>query len=472
MTSKKDTTPGHSIERLVAVSNRTAAGSESRAGGLAVALWDSLAETSGVWIGWSGATLDSLRARPRKIVEDGVSFVLADMTKPEYESYYLGYSNSVLWPVMHNRLDLAVFDGSYFETYEAINWRFARIVEEESKPGDLIWVHDYHFFLLARFLKQTGWSGRCGFFLHIPFPGPEIFRAIPSHRALGKGLMAYDVIGLQTEQDVENLTNYFCSEFDAEELGDNKLKIEDRTVQLLHCPIGIDVDGFSRLATEDVANEAAGRIASMLGQRDLVIGVDRMDYSKGLPQRFEGMALLFDQHPELHGKISYTQIAPPSRSVVGEYVQLRQQLDELTGRINGDHGDLDWIPIRYLARGYRRDEIAGLYRLAKVGLVTPLQDGMNLVAKEYVAAQDPDNPGVLILSQFAGAAEQMSEALIINPHDNQAIADAVVEALNMPLDERKRRWRILYDGICQQDISWWREQFLSAFDALSEPETT
>jgi trehalose 6-phosphate synthase len=190
-----------------------------------------------------------------------------------------------------------------------------------------------------------------------------------------------------------------------------------------------------------------------------------MDYSKGLPQRFEGMATLFDKYPVLHGSISFTQIAPPSRSVVEEYAQLRQQLDELSGRINGDYGDLDWIPIRYLARGYERDELAGLYRLARVGLVTPLQDGMNLVAKEYIAAQDPDDPGVLVLSQFAGAAEQMKEALIINPHDRDAVADSVLTALNMPLEERQRRWRILYDGICRQDITWWREHFLSAFDS-------
>lgn len=471
MTKTEASTGKRKFDRLVAVSNRTAAGEGSRAGGLAVALWDTLAETKGLWIGWSGEILDYPKARPAKTVEDGVSFALSDLSKPEYESYYLGFSNSVLWPVLHNRLDLAVFNSEYFESYEAINWRFARIVAEESRPGDLVWVHDYHFLLLAKFLKQTEWTGPCGFFLHIPFPGAEIFRAIPQHRELGLGLISYDVIGLQTKTDVENLRMYLESEFDAKVLDEEHIEVRGRTIQLRHCPIGIDVDGFSLVATEPVAEEAAARISSMLGQRDLVIGVDRMDYSKGLPQRFKGMATLLEQRPSLHGKISYTQIAPPSRSVVGEYVQLRQQLDELTGRINGDYGDLDWIPIRYLARGYKREEIAGLYRLAKIALVTPLQDGMNLVAKEFIAAQDPEDPGVLILSQFAGAAEQMTEALIVNPHDNQAVADAVYEALKMPLDERKRRWQALYKGIHGHDIRWWREHFLAGFDAKDDAAT-
>jgi trehalose 6-phosphate synthase len=228
------------------------------------------------------------------------------------------------------------------------------------------------------------------------------------------------------------------------------------------------VDAFVEASTCDEARLAASKLNKFLGNRQLVLGVDRMDYSKGLIQRFEGMADLFDRHPDVHGHISFTQIAPPSRSVVEEYQQLRQQLDELSGRINGDYGDLDWIPIRYLARGYDRDQIAGLYRQAKVCLVTPLQDGMNLVAKEFVAAQDPEDPGVLVLSQFAGAAEQMLEALIVNPYDASAIAEAVYRAIHMPLDERQARWRVLMDGIQSQDLIWWRERFLNAVPAGSE----
>ena len=452
-----------SSSRLVAVSNRTAYGSP-RAGGLAVALSDTLAETGGLWIGWSGKIFDMPRRRVLNTDEDGVSFALIDMSKAEYEGFYLGYANSVLWPVMHNRLDLAVFDSDYFAAYKAINRQFADVVAAQTTQDDLIWVQDYHFFLLAQILKDAGCDRRTGFFLHIPFPAPEVFRSIPDHMTLAAGLCAYDVVGLQSSHDCANFARYIQEEIGAEKIDDEHFRIGDHILTLRLCPIGIDAEGFSLSATSQSANDASRKLARFLGDRDLVIGVDRMDYSKGLPQRFEGMAVLFDKYPELHGKISFTQIAPPSRSVVEEYAQLRQQLDELSGRINGDYGDLDWIPIRYLARGYEREELAGLYRLARVGLVTPLQDGMNLVAKEYVAAQNPDNPGVLVLSQFAGAADQMTDALIINPHDRNAVAEAVRTALNMPLEERQRRWRALYDGICRQDINWWREHFLAAFD--------
>lgn len=452
--------------RLVAVSNRTAAGQENKAGGLAVALWETLADTNGQWIGWSGRILDFPSNRAKTAFDDGVEFALTDYSRQQYDGFYLGYSNSVLWPVMHNRIDLAVFDADFFRYYSEINEKFANIVRRQASEDDLVWVHDYHFFLLGGLLRDEGWKGPCGFFLHIPFPAPEVFRAIPEHRKLAEALCAYDVVGLQCGKDLANLAQYLEEEFSAEELPDGRFRVGERVVRLLHCPIGIDTEGFARAAIEAPAAQAANRLSKFLGDRDLVIGVDRMDYSKGLPQRFEGMAELFDRYPELHGKISFTQIAPPSRSVVEEYAHLREKLDELSGRINGDYGDLDWIPIRYLARGYDREEIAGLYRLAKACLVTPLQDGMNLVAKEFVAAQDPEDPGVLILSQFAGAAEQMKEALIINPYDTTAIAEAVKRAIEMPVEERQDRWHKLYDGLIRQDISWWRRRFLDAFETV------
>ena len=452
--------------RLVAVSNRTAHGEESKAGGLAVALWDALESTKGLWVGWSGKIYDHPSDRFKSDEQDGVSFALCDYSKAEYEGFYLGYANSVLWPVMHGRVDLAKFDSSYFAAYLAVNQRFAEGLQANANEDDIIWVHDYHFLLVARFLKDAGWTRSCGFFLHVPFPGPDTFRSIPDHHLLAEGLIAYDVVGLQSERDVDNLKMYLEREMDAVHLDETRMKIGAQTVQILHCPIGIDADGFSQTAMCDEAVEASKKLSVFLRNRHLVIGVDRMDYSKGLPQRFEGMAQFFDDYPDLHGRVSYTQIAPPSRSVVDEYVQLRGRLDALAGRINGDYGDLDWIPVRYLARGYPREEIAGLYRLARVCLVTPLQDGMNLVAKEFIAAQDPDDPGVLILSQFAGAAEQMSEALIVNPHDAKDIARAVHDALKMSLDERKRRWQVLYASVCRQDIRWWRERFLDTLASI------
>ena len=448
--------------RLVAVSNRTAAGGESKAGGLAVALWDTLVETKGLWIGWSGRVLDRETDRVLKSEEEGVCFALSDLSRREYDGFYLGYANSVLWPVMHSRIDLAVFENDFFADYYIVNEKFARMTIREASEEDFVWVHDYHFFLLARMMRVRGWTGKVGFFLHIPFPAPDSFRAIPHHRELGEALADYDIVGVQTGRDLYNLARYLEEEFGAEELPDGRYRVGERVVRLLHCPIGIDVESFAHAAEDERAILAAARLVKFLGDRQLVLGIDRMDYSKGLPQRFEGMAHLFDQHPDVHGHISFTQVAPPSRTFVEGYVQLREELDQLCGRINGDYGDLDWIPIRYLARGYAREEVAGFYRIARVCLVTPLQDGMNLVAKEFIAAQNPDDPGVLVLSQFAGAAEQMKEALIVNPYDANAISEAVYRAMHMPVDERKGRWAALMDGLRAQDLNWWRRRFLDA----------
>ena len=456
------------MPKLIAVSNRTPAGNVARAGGLAVALRDVLSSSGGIWVGWSGKLFDFPSHRPRRVSEAGIDFSLLDLSKADFDGYYLGHSNSVLWPSAHNRLDLVHFEADAFRAYQKVNQRFAQTVAEMAEPDDLIWVHDFHLFLVARYLRDMGLDSRMGLFVHTPFPPAEVFRAVPGHDLLGEALAAYDVIGVQTETDLRNLARYLAEDHGAEPTGaEHSYRVGGRVVRLLHCPIGMDVEGFAHLPTAKPARKAVKRLERLVGKkRAFVIGVDRMDYSKGLPERFEGMGLVFDQNEDLHGKLSFLQIAPPSRSDVREYQDLRERLDRLSGRINGDYGDLDWVPIRYLARGYAREELAGLYRHAKVGLVTPLQDGMNLVAKEYVAAQNPDDPGVLVLSQFAGAAEQMEldgeGALIINPHDHQAIADAVVRALDMPLEQRRRRWKALYDGCVAQDIDWWSRRFLDA----------
>ncbi len=447
--------------RLIAVSNRTAIDPNARAGGLAVALWDSLAETKGTWVGWSGKLRDFAGSKLRETTDDGVKFTLTDITKEQYEGFYLGYANSVLWPLLHNRLDLAVFDNHYFKAYAEINLKFANIIASKANEDDFIWVHDYHFFLLAHDLRAANVTSKIGFFLHIPFPAPEIFRALPEHDIIGRALCDYDVIGLQTENDVRNFIRFLIEDFGGEPINPEQVRVEGRSITIRHCPIGMNGPEFAQTARCEVADQAVAKLNRFLGKRQLIIGVDRMDYSKGLPQRFEAVGRLFDNHPETHGAVSFTQIAPPSRSIVDEYAQLREQLDQLSGRINGDYGDLDWIPIRYLARSYTREEIAGLYRLSDVCLVTPLQDGMNLVAKEFIAAQDPEDPGVLILSQFAGAAEQMQDAIIVNPHATDEVAQAIKQALEMPLSERKKRWEALYQNVCDEDIKWWRDQFFA-----------
>ncbi len=455
--------------RLIAVSNRTAAGSGSRAGGLAVALWDALAQTESLWFGWSGDLVDQDARGVRMIAEGGVDYALADLTESEHEGFYLGFANRTLWPVFHYRTDLAVFDETDFRTYEDVNRRLSQLLHHQMRDGDVVWVHDYQFIMFAEGLRQAGWYGRIGFFLHIPFPPPEIFRTIPEHTRLSQALANYDVIGFQTDGDTNNFLRYLSEDAADFRADGARVHAFGRTMTVATYPIGIDADAFAAMAVSDDAQAAVERISSFLGDRSLVIGVDRMDYSKGLPQRFEAIGRLFDNYKDVHGEVSFTQISPPSRSKVEAYMDLRAQLDGLAGRINADYGDLDWIPIRYLARSYSREQLAGLFRIAKVGLVTPLRDGMNLVAQEYIAAQDPENPGVLILSEFAGASDQLRNALLVNPHDVNAVSETIRTALQMPLSERRKRWEDCRDVVWKNDVASWRRSFL---DALTDPVDT
>lgn len=454
--------------RLIIVSNRVATPSSERAGGLAVALSDALAERGGVWFGWSGDIVDRETRGIRLFSQDKVDYALADLTQTEYDGYYLGYANRALWPVFHYRIDLAHFDESDFQVYEEVNRRFARLLAPFTRPEDTIWVHDYHFLLLGQELRASGWDGPMGYFLHIPFPAPEVFTALPQHYRLARALCAFDLVGFQTDRDTENFVRYLVSTHGATILEDGRINVFDRILTAKTFSIGIDPEEFAQLATADEACAAAGRVGRITENRALVIGVDRMDYSKGLPQRMEAFGRMLDDHQDLHGSVSFIQIAPPSREAVDAYQDLREELDRLSGRINGDYADLDWIPIRYLARSYDRGSLAGLYRLARVGLVTPLHDGMNLVAKEFIAAQDPDDPGALVLSEFAGAADQLPTAILVNPHDVAATSDAIYHALSMPLEERRERWEAMMASLRSSDIQWWRKAFLEALDATRE----
>lgn len=422
-------------------------------------MWDSLSARGGTWVGWSGQLKDYPSERPQIVREGEVEFALLDLRKSDYDDYYLGYANEVLWPVLHNRLDLAQFANRTYGAYRRVNRTFAEATLGRCTDEDFVWVQDYHFFPLARDLRALGRNGKTGFFLHIPFPAPEVFRAVPDAPDLTDALTHYDIIGLQTVGDVKNLRRLLVEDMNAVVLDEERVKVSDRKIVLRHCPIGMDVASFRSERRSEGARDAAERLSRFLIGRKLVLGVDRMDYSKGLPERFEAVARMFERHPRTHGRVQFTQIAPPSRSRVDEYKRLREQIDQLCGRINGNYADLDWLPIRYLARGYSRSELAGLYQMASVCVVTPLQDGMNLVAKEFVAAQDEADPGVLVLSQFAGAAEQMKDAVIVNPHDTDSTAEAIHDALGMPLAERQYRWRKLYKGIREQDIDWWRARY-------------
>ncbi len=457
------------MARLVVVSNRVADPRKTAAGGLAVGLGDALAASGGLWFGWSGHVADpgaGSDAPPRLHRAGAVSLATLDLTQADHAAYYLGYANSVLWPVFHNRLDLADLDRSDVDGFRRVNRLFAQRLAALLRPDDLVWIHDYHLIPLANELRALGCQQRMGFFLHIPLPPPLIMAAIPQHEWLMRSLFAYDLIGFQSETDLAHFARYVHNEARAERRENDIFEAFGRSVRARAVPIGIDVDEFQRLGEGREAQEMYATLCQQYSQRHLLMGVDRLDYSKGLPQRLRAFQRLLRDHPENRGNAVLVQVAAPSREDVSAYADLRTELEQLCGAINGEYGEIDWMPVRYLHRAVARKRLPGLYRAASVALVTPLRDGMNLVAKEFVAAQDPADPGVLVLSRFAGAAEQMSDALLVNPYDTQAVAEAAQRALHMPLQERQARHARLLAGIRAQDVHWWHRQFLNQ---LSEP---
>lgn len=437
--------------RLVVVSNRVPHDAETP-GGLAVALQDALSTRDTLWFGWSGTIEEDAEYQVCSIRKGQVEYAVTPLSAQEHDGYYAGYANRALWPSFHYRLDLAHYDASEFETYKAVNARFARLLASRIGPRDLIWIHDYHFMTLAHELRLLGVENRIGFFFHIPFPPPEMFQAIPQYADLVRGLSACDLVAFQSERDCANFERHMSS-----------MHQTVRRPRAKAFPIGIDARGFAR----DAAAHAGPGRAAMGGRvHTLILGVDRMDYSKGLIERVEAIEALFERNAALHERVGLIQLTPPSRGEVDAYARLRIELETAIGHVNGRFSTLDWAPIRYLAQGLPRTELAGLYRDADIALVTPLRDGMNLVAKEFVAAQDPRDPGVLILSEFAGAAEQLPEALIVNPHDPLQQADAIEQAISMSLAERRERHCAMMTRLEEFDASWWCSSFLDELETV------
>ena len=397
-----------------------------------------------------------------------VTLATVDLCAEDHHSYYHGYSNSVLWPVFHYRLDLADLNANYIAGYRRVNQLFARKLLPLLRDDDIIWVHDYHLIPLAAELRAMGCKQRIGFFLHIPMPPPLIMAAIPQHEWLMRSMFAYDLVGLQSEVDVAHFSRYVRDEGGAEAVDEKRVRAFGATVVVQSFPIGIDVEEFTRLTQASDAMDTFESMRDEYSRRRLLLGIDRLDYSKGIPHRVRAFRELLDRYPENRGSATLIMIASPSRDDVNAYADLRQELEGLCGSVNGDYGELDWMPVRYIHRMVARKRVPGLCRAAAVGLVTPLRDGMNLVAKEYVVAQDPDDPGVLVLSRFAGAAEQLKEALLVNPYDSQGMADSIQQALQMPLAERQDRHQKLMARIRKHDVHWWRNAFLQALETAGE----
>jgi len=455
------------VSRLIVVSNRVtvADGRPASSGGLAVGVLAALRETGGIWVGFGGETRETPSDSAKRFNAGRIDYATIDFTPADYQGYYNGFANSVLWPLFHYRLGLVNFTRAALGAYQRVNARFADLTVPLLNPDDTIWVQDYHLIPLGEELRKRGVTQSIGFFLHTPFPARPVFSSLPRHNLIGETLAAYDVVGFQTQSDRNNFVDYAVNNLGATRIADGRLRLNGRIFSAEAFPIGVDADNIAEFAKRSAESPSVIRLRDSLQGRDLMIGVDRLDYSKGLIERFSAFERLLSRFPERRKRVTYMQIAPPTRADVAEYSEIRAKLEASAGHINGGFAEYDWMPLRYLNRSFTRQTLAGFFRFARVGLVTPLRDGMNLVAKEYIAAQDPADPGVLVLSAFAGAAEQLDSALIVNPYDVDELAEAMDRALDMPLDERQDRWRKAMESVTRQDINHWRNNLLATLRA-------
>ncbi len=424
-----------------------------------------LGHTGGVWFGWSGDAVAEPAEEPQVTTDGNIRFATIDLTPAQVEEYYNGYCNGSLWPLFHYNPELFRHEQRDYDAYQSVNALFARQLLKLLEPGDAIWVHDYHLIPLARYLRQYQFAGRIGFFLHTPFPHIQMLRLLPNHAELVSDLCQYDLLGFQTEDDVRS----FRSCFESGAAGDVRprevaIDVPACDAQVGAYPIGIDVKAVVREAGDALNEEGVARMTASLLGRKLIIGVDRLDYSKGLTERFAAFEHFLETFPENQGNVTFLQIAPLTRSDVLAYSEIRQALEQSAGRLNGRFAEADWTPIRYLNRNFSHTTTMGFLRAAQVALVTPVRDGMNLVAKEFVAAQDAGDPGVLIISPMAGAARELTGALQVNPYDKRGMALALQDALHMPLEERRQRHRQMLDAVRRNDIHRWYGEFCADLD--------
>lgn len=456
------------MSRLVVVSNRIAVpdGSKVSAGGLTVGIVDALKTTGGVWYGWNG-NINEIGEDDDELSmleQDGITYASFGLNQNDYDLYYLQFSNAVLWPAFHYRLDLVNFQREAWEGYSRVNKQLAQRLLPLLKPDDVLWIHDYHLLPFAAELRELGVTNRIGFFLHIPFPTPEIFNALPPHADLLEMMCDYDLLGFQTESDRVAFLECVSLLTSLQTEGKQHRAFGNRFSTEVY-PIGIEPDSIKEMAEGPLPPKMVA-MKKDLGDAQNIIACERLDYSKGLPERFLAYEALLENFPQHRGKIRYSQIAPTSRGDVQAYQDIRHQLETEAGRINGKYGTLGWTPLYYLNQHFDRRLLMKIFRLTDIGLVTPLRDGMNLVAKEYVAAQDPDDPGVLVLSRFAGAANELTSALIVNPYDRDEVAAALDRALTMSRTERISRYNDMMAVLRQNDIAHWRKSYLQDLQAL------
>lgn len=456
--------------RLLIVSNRlpltvTMDGDEPvvrrSSGGLASGLEGPHERSQGLWFGWDGAQ-DALSAEHRDAVAERFResrTVPVPLSPREVEVFYEDVSNGVLWPVCHDRLDRLPLRIDGWDVYESVNARFADAVADAWRPGDVIWVHDYQLMRLPALLRERLSAARIGFFLHIPFPGLDVFESLPRRRWLLEGMLGADLVGFHTRRYRANFTAALGALCGMRADGAHDVRYGGRRVRIGVFPIGVDAQAF---ATRAASRTVATKTLELRGAAQrLIVGVDRLDYSKGIPRRLVAFERLLRRHPEWRGRVRLIQVAVPSRERVGAYRQFKQEVEALIGRINGELGTPTWTPIHYVHRSISDRMLLALYRAADVMLVTPVRDGMNLVAKEFAASR-VDEDGVLVLSELTGAADELTDALLVNPYDVDAVADAVQRALTMDISERRERMRALRAQVFAHDVHRWSTSFLHA----------
>jgi trehalose 6-phosphate synthase len=453
---------------LVVVSNRVARGkaNEPMTGGLAAALLPVVEKSGAIWVGSSGRVRDGSLKEPFAEIEalGAGALAMLDLPAAHYGGYYEGFANSALWPALHSRSDLIRASQGDYLSYREVNAFMARALLRFQKPDTAFWIQDYHFLALGAELRDLGITQPLGFFLHTPWPARAVIEGVPHHRELIEAMLAYDLIGFQTSDDCENFLGYISSDLGLE-VADGVVTSPFGKTNVAVFPIGIDPEKFAQQAAKAVSHPDVSRLRRSLNGEKLAIGVDRLDYSKGLINRINAFDRMWTEQPALQRTVSLLQIATPSRGAIEAYGNLQSELAKLVSDVNGRHGEVDWTPIRYLNKGFSQTVLAGLYRTAQVGVVTPLHDGMNLVAKEYVAAQNPADPGVLVLSKFAGAANELDTALLVNPNDIDGMARTIATALSMPLTERRLRWEAMMEKLHAGTIQQWFADFV---DALQE----
>ena len=462
-------------KRLVVVSNRVPAfpisgsGEEARAhptGGLVSALYPVMQQRGGLWFGWSGETTSRRENSPVRLRRLGsIDLATIDLSENTVYNFYTGFCNRVLWPLFHSLPSYLKLRHEEYRTYQQVNHHFASNLFPLLRKGDLVWVHDFHLIPLGAELRCLGWTGHLGFFLHTPFPPVDILTTHPWAGELLERLLAYNLLGFHTQQYCRNFKEAVCREVGGN--FDGNVYWGASSVRVGVYAIGTDPDTFERWANSPDSIRYGNRLRQIVRNRRIVLGVDRLDYTKGIPERLMAFEQLLERYPFWHGRVSMIQISAPSRSCVPEYTALKREVDEIVGRINGRFSEDDWIPVHYWYRSIGQDKLSALYREADVCFVTPLRDGMNLVAKEYIASQTGD-PGVLILSKFCGAAENLREAILVNPYDIDGTAESLKQALEMPLGERRYRWQALLKRVHTHTAQSWSNQFLANLVELSK----